>query len=114
FAAGHALIEGRLAAFQEDPKGRVVRIEVRIPGDAGVGLVVIYKDGPVFEAAAFDADGRARPGWSDALRRRPLNAVKMKTDAAAAHDWTAMLTRLAPRLGSRRPHAIAAVVVRNR
>ena len=76
--------------------------------------MVIYKDGPEFEVVAFDADGRARPGWADAFRRRPLNAVRMKTDDAGARDWSAMLTGLASQLGSRRPHAIAAVVVRNR
>jgi ATP-dependent helicase HepA len=114
FASGHALVEGLLAHFEEDPKGRVARVEVRIPGEAGVGLVIIYKDGPEFEVIALDADGHARPGWADAFRRRPLNAVKMKADDAAAHDWSAMLTGLAPQLGGRRPHAIAAVVVRNR
>jgi hypothetical protein len=31
---------------------------------------------------------------------------------AAAHDWSTLVTRLASQLGSRRPHAIAAVVIR--
>ena len=68
---------------------------------------------PQFEVVAFDADGRARPDWADAFRRRPLAARQMKPEDAAAHDWAALVTRLAPQLGTRRPHAIAAVVVRS-
>ena len=113
FASGHPLVEGLLAHFDEDPKGRVARLEVHIPGQPGTGLIAIYKDGPQFEVVAFDADGRARPEWADAFRRRSLGAQKMKTEDAAAHDWPALVTRLAPQLGSRRPHAIAAVVVRS-
>ena len=86
---------------------------MRIPGQAGAGLVAIYKDGPQFEVVAFDADGAPRPDWADAFRRRSLRAVKMKTEDVAAHDWPALVTRLAPLLGSRRPHAIAAVLVRS-
>jgi hypothetical protein len=37
----------------------------------------------------------------------------MKREDAAAHDWLAVVTRLARQLGSRRPHAIAAVIVRS-
>ena len=37
----------------------------------------------------------------------------MKPEDAAAHDWPTLVTRLAPQLGSRRPHAIAAVLVRS-
>jgi hypothetical protein len=55
----------------------------------------------------------ARPDWAEAFRRRPLGALQMKVEDAAAHDWPALMTRLAPRLGDRRPHAIAAVVVRD-
>ena len=113
FASGHALVEGVLAHFEEDPKGRVARLDVRIPGQRGVGLVAVYKEGPEFEVVAFDADGQARPDWADAFRRRPLEALRMKADDAAAHDWPALVARLAPQLGSRRPHAVAAVVVRS-
>ena len=113
FASGHPLVEGLLAHFEEDPKGRVARLEVRLPGQPGTGLIAIYKDGPQFEVVAFDADGRARPDWAEAFRRRSLGALKMKAEDAAAHDWPALVTRLAPQLGNRRPHAIAAVVVRN-
>jgi len=63
---------------------------------------------------AFDADGQARPDWADAFARRSADALRMTTEDAAAHDWIALVRRLAPQLGSRRPHAIAAVVVRTR
>ena len=112
FASGHALVEGVLAHFEEDPKGRVARLDLRIPGQRGAGLVAVYKDGPEFDVAAFDMDGQARPDWADAFRRRPLAALRMKAEDAAAHDWPALVARLAPQLGSRRPHAIAAVMVR--
>ena len=72
FASGHPLVEGLLAHFEEDPKGRVARLEVDIPGQPGTGLIAIYKDGPQFEVVAFDADGRARPDWAEAFRRRSL------------------------------------------
>jgi len=112
FASGHALVEGVLAHFEEDPKGRVARLELRLPGAPGAGLVVLYKDGPEFEAAAVDLDGQPRPDWADAFRRQPLAARRMSAEDAAAQDWPALVARLAPQLGSRRPHAIAAVVVR--
>jgi ATP-dependent helicase HepA len=113
FASGHPLVEGLLAHFEEDPKGRVARLEVGIPGQRGIGLIAIYKQGPEFEVVALDADGRRRPDWADTFRRRPLAARTMKRDDAAAHDWPALVTRLAPQLGGRRPQAIAAVIVRS-
>ena len=58
--------------------------------------------------------GGARPDWADAFRRRPLGAARMRANDAAAHDWPALVTRLAPQLGNRRPHAVAAVVVRSK
>jgi hypothetical protein len=114
FASGHPLVEGLLAHFEEDPQGRVARLEVHIPGQHGIGLIAIYKEGPGFEVVALDADGRARPGWSETFLRRPLAARTMKREDAATHDWPALVARLAPQLGSRRPHAVAAVIVRSR
>ena len=110
FASGHPLVEGLLAHFEENPKGRVARLEVEIPGLRGAGLVAFYKDGPQFEVVAFDSDGRARPDWAEAFLRRPLAAAKMPANEAAAHDWPALVDRLTPLLGERRPHAVAAVV----
>ena len=113
FASGHPLVEGLVAHFEEDRKGRVARLEVGIPGQGGSGIIAIYRDGPQFEVVAIDAGGLARPDWADAFRRRSLTAQKMKAADAAAHDWPALVTRLAPLFGDRRPHAIAAVVVRS-
>jgi ATP-dependent helicase HepA len=113
FASGHALVEGLLAHFEEDPKGRVARLEIRIPGQGGTGLIAICKDGPEVDVLAVDVDGKARPGWADAFRHEALAAQKMKPEDVAAHDWPLLVSRLALLLGDRRPHAIAAVVVRN-
>jgi ATP-dependent helicase HepA len=113
FASGHALVEGLLAHFDEDPKGRVARLEVQVAGQDGAGLIAVYKEGPQFDVAAFDVDGRPRRDWADAFHRRPLAAVRMSTKDAAAHDWSGLVNRLASQLGERRPHAIAAVVVRS-
>jgi ATP-dependent helicase HepA len=113
FASGHALVEGLLAHFDEDPKGRVARLELQHPDQPGAGLILLYKDGPQFDVVAFDWEGRARPAWAELFRDRPLAAQKMKSDDAAAPDWPAVIARLVPQLGSRRPHAIAAVVVRS-
>jgi ATP-dependent helicase HepA len=113
FASGHPLVEGVLAHFEDDPKGRAARLEVRLPGPSGVGLVALYKEGPHVEVTAIDADGRARPDWAAAFRRPSLPARRLAVEDAAAHDWPALVARLAPRLGTRPPHAIAAVVVRS-
>ncbi len=113
FASGHALVEGLLAHFEEDPKGRVGRLELRIPGPGGVGLVAIYKDGPEFDVVAVDQDGRERRDWADPFRSGSLAVRAMPTADVAGHDWPAIVARLAPRLGDRRPHAVASVVVRS-
>ncbi|MGH9310332.1 MAG: helicase-related protein [Vicinamibacterales bacterium] len=113
FASGHPLVEGLLAHFEDDAKGRVARLEVQIPGQHGNGLVAIFKDGPAFEVVAFDAEGHARPEWADAFRRGPPAALRMTADSAAVQDWSALAARVAPLLGSRRPHAIAAVAIRS-
>jgi ATP-dependent helicase HepA len=112
FASGHPLVEGLLAHFEEDPKGRVARLEVDVPGQGGIGVIAIYKDGPEFEVVAVDSDGRVRPDWAETFRRRPLVARPMRREDAASHDWPTVVTRLARQLGARRPHAIAAVILR--
>jgi ATP-dependent helicase HepA len=112
FSSGHALVEGLLAHFEDDPKGRVARLEVHIPGEAGRGLVAIYKDGPQFDVRAFDAEGRERPAWAGAFRR-PLRATAMKPVDATEYDWRTLVTRLAPLINGRSPHALAAIVVRS-
>ena len=111
FSSGHPLVEGLLAHFEDDPKGRVALLEVQIPGDAGRGIVAIYKDGPRFDVHAWDRDGRQRPEWAAAFRVRPLRATRMKPSDSAEYDWRGLATRLAPQLGGRVPHAVAAIVV---
>ena len=113
FASGHALVEGLFAHVEDSPDGRVARLELRVPDEDGAGVVAIYKEGAAIDVRAFDADGRERPTWADALRRHPPNASPMATADSAAHDWAGMLAALTPRLGRREPSALAAVVVRS-
>ena len=72
----------------------------------GFRIELVASEPLVFEpvAMAFDADGRARPDWAEAFLRRPLAAAKLRTNDAAAHDWPALVDRLTPLLGERRPH----------
>jgi hypothetical protein len=112
YASGHPLVEGLLAHFEEAPKGHVGRLELQLAGDAGIGLIAFYKDGPHVTIDALDEDGGARPGWAEAFRGSARSARRMKPEDAAAYDWASLVARLAPRLGPRRPHAIAALVVR--
>ena len=73
FASGHPLVEGLLAHFEEDPKGRVARLEVQHPRPAPAsGSSPSTRTVREFEVVAFDADGRARPDWAEAFRRRSL------------------------------------------
>jgi hypothetical protein len=114
FSSGHPLVEGLLAHFEDDPKGRVARLEVQVPGEAGRGIVAIYKDGPRFDVQAWDSDGRQRQEWAAAFRVRPLRATRMKPSDSAEYDWRGLATRLLAQLAGRLPHAIAAVIVRSR
>jgi len=120
YASGHPLVEGVLAHFDEDPKGRVGRLELQLAGGsngddrngAGIGLVAFYKDGPEVTIEAFDENGAPRPDWVDAFRSRDQRARRMKPEDAAAYDWASLVARLAPLLSSRLPHALAALRVR--
>jgi len=110
FASGHPLVEGIFAHYEEHALGRVVRVEVAIGQERDEGLVAVYKDGPAFEVVAFDASGRARPDWSAAFHERSLRVSGV---AGKDRDWTAMVRRLGAQLDpARRPHALAAIVVR--
>jgi hypothetical protein len=112
FSSGHPLVEGLLAHFEDDPKGRVARLEVEIPGAAGRGIVAIYKEGPRFDLLALDSEGRSRPEWAAAFGARPLRAARMTPVDAAEYDWRGLATRLAAQLDDRLPYAVAAIVVR--
>jgi ATP-dependent helicase HepA len=113
FASGHPLVEGIFAHFEESAAGRVARLEVEIAQERGEGLVAIYKDGPMFEVVAFDSAGQPRPDWVAAFRPRPLRAARVTDEPVEGREWAGMVRRLGARLDpARRPHALAAMVVR--
>jgi ATP-dependent helicase HepA len=113
FASGHPLVEGIFAHYEESALGRVVRFEMQIGLEHGQGVVAVYKDGPKFEIIAFDSAGRARPDWAAAIGQRPLLGRAVRDDAVEGPDWRAMVRRLGTQLEpARRPHALAAIVVR--
>ena len=111
FAAGHPLVEGVLAHLEESPLGRAAVLGVGIGGERGLGLLALYKEGPVFDAVAVDAAGQPRPDWAAALRRRPLPRAG-RPGLLNEPGWPAAIGRLAAALDpTRRPVAVAAVVV---
>ena len=115
FASGHPLVEGIFAHYEESAIGRVVRFAIEIGGDQGEGLVAIYKDGPRFEVVAIDSAGHPRPDWAAAVAQRPLRARPVTGDALDNRDWRSMVRRLGAQLEpTRRPHALAAIVVESR
>jgi ATP-dependent helicase HepA len=113
FASGHPLVEGIFAHYEESALGRVARFEVEIDQEHGEGLVAVYKDGAGLELVALDSTGRARPDWSAAIRQRPLRAQHVTSAPVDDREWMIMVRRLGAQLEpARRPHALAAVVVR--
>ena len=113
FASGHPLVEGIFAHFEDSARGRVVRFEVEIGQERGDGLLAVYKDGPAFEVVALDSSGRPRSDWAAAICQRPLLARPLAGKAAEDRDWRSTVRRLGAQLEpGRRPHAIAALVVR--
>jgi ATP-dependent helicase HepA len=113
FASGHPLVEGIFAHYEESALGRVVRFELEIGLERGQGLVAVYRDGLAFEIVAFDSTGRVRADWAAAIGQRPLPARSVREDIVAGADWRAMVRRLGTQLEpARRPHALAAIVVR--
>jgi ATP-dependent helicase HepA len=113
FASGHPLVEGIFAHFDDSALGRVARFELEIGTARGEALVAIYKDGPQFEVVVLDSAGRNRPDWSAAINQRPLGARRVTGESTGDQDWMGAVRRLAARLDpGRRPHALAAMVVR--
>jgi ATP-dependent helicase HepA len=111
FASGHPLVEGIFAQAEDSPEGRVARIAVAIGRERGEGLAAFYKDGRTLEIVVLDAAGQVRPDWADAFRRRPFKAFPVTPSLSG--DWKALVGQLAGQLDrSRRPHALAAIVVR--
>ena len=113
FASGHPLVEGIFAHYEDAALGRVARFEIEIDQARGEGLVAVYKDGPAFEVVALDATGLTRPEWAAAIRRRPLGARAVHEAQVDPGEWMEMVRRLGARLEpGRRPHALAAIMVR--
>ena len=112
FAAGHPLVEGVLAHLAESPAGRVTALRVAIDGASGLGLLALYKDGPVFDAVAVDPVGRLRPEWARALSRRPLRTRRVNAEAIQQRGWPGAIRRLAAALpAGREPIALAALII---
>ncbi len=113
FASGHPLVEGIFAHFEDGALGRVARFEVEMGKERGEGLMAIYKERAEFEIVVHDSTGRARPDWATAIRQRPLRARPVIDEPVEDSDWTVMVRRLGALLEpARRPHAVAAIVVR--
>ena len=104
-------MEGILAHLEESPwAGSPSRS--RDPRARGEGLVALYKDGPVFEAVVFDAEGQSRPDWAAALVRRPLRSRRVPAERMREPAWAPLVRALAAHLDpSRRPAALAAVIL---
>jgi ATP-dependent helicase HepA len=113
FASGHPLVEGIFAHYDESTMGRVARFAIEIGRERGEGLVAIYKDGPMFEVVALDSAGRSRPDWADVFRQRPLRLRPLTGEMNERAEWARLVRRLGKQLDAgRRPHALAAIVVR--
>jgi ATP-dependent helicase HepA len=112
FASGHPLVEGVFAHFDESPIGRVAHLEIEAGDEPGEGLVAIYKDGPSFDVVAIDATGRPRADWAEAFRARPHRLRRVRAETRDRDEWAAHIRRLSAALDrSRRPHAVATLVV---
>jgi ATP-dependent helicase HepA len=113
FASGHPLVEGIFAHYEESSLGRVARVEVEIGQERGAGLVAIYKDGLAFEVVAVEFTGQLRPDWAAAFHQRSLHLRGIAVESIDSSDWASVIHRLGERLDpARRPHALAAIVVR--
>jgi len=114
FASGHPLVEGVFAHVEDSSMGRVARMALAFGEDRGSGLVAIYKDGPVFDVVALDSTGRNRRDWAAAFHERPLRARSVD-HGLMSREWTEMIRRLSAQFDpARRPHALAAILVRPR
>lgn len=110
FASGHPLVEGIFAHMDESSLGRVTRFRMEVGRERDEGLIAVYREDRGFAMLALDRDGRERPDWVAALRRRPLklHAIGPEDD----REWTETVRRLAEHLDpTRRLHAVAAVII---
>jgi ATP-dependent helicase HepA len=112
YASGHPLVEGVLAHLEEAPSGRVAMLGVQVGTERGFGLAAIYKEGASFEVRVVDEEGRLRPTWAAALRRRPLRTKRLRPELMQDPAWRTRIERLGAFFDpSRRPVAVAAVIV---
>ena len=110
FASGHPLVEGIFAHYEEQRPGprRAGRSRDRPgtrrgPGGHLQGRARVRGRGVRFSR-------RARPDWAAAFHGRSLRVSGV---IGKDRDWTAMVRRLGALLDpARRPHALAAIVVR--
>jgi ATP-dependent helicase HepA len=111
FASGHPLVEGILAWLDESADGRVGLLHASGRGEAGFGLLALYKRGPRFEAVAIDAHGRERPEWARLFTGRPLRSRRVKPESwTSQRDWPGLIRNLAKHLEGRgRPYLVAAI-----
>jgi ATP-dependent helicase HepA len=115
FASGHPLVEGVFAHLEESAIGRVTRLQIESGDERSDGLVAIYKEEHSFDVIAIDREGRQRPEWAALFRTNPLAARDVGPPEQEDRTWMAMVRSLAGHLDpSRRPHALAAVVIRPR
>jgi ATP-dependent helicase HepA len=113
FASGHALVEGVFAHLEESAIGRVARLRIESGLEHDEGLVAIYKEGPAFDVVAFDRDGRRRTDWAALVLSGQLTVRPVRSMEREDRSWMTTARRLAERLDpSRRPHALASIVVR--
>jgi ATP-dependent helicase HepA len=113
FASGHPLVEGVFAHLDESTLGRVTRLQLETGTARDEGLVAIYKEGDGFEVIAIDQQGRERPEWASLFWHgsAPIQPVTEADDSD--RRWMTLIRTLASRLdASRRPHALASIVVR--
>jgi ATP-dependent helicase HepA len=113
FASGHPLVEGILAEIDDGPMGRTAILLVDVHGEAGLGLLALYRTETGFEAVCVDAHGRVRPDWADLLTARPLRSRRVKSEALTGQPgWEEGIVRMAAMLPRKdRPAAVAAVIV---
>ena len=112
FSSGHPLIEGLLAHLEDSPLGRVALLDSSPgpDGTKGFGVLAIYKDGPLFDAVAFDLKGRERPEWAEHLTKGSLRSKPVKREQwVEANGWAEMIGKMGQLFKDRgRPVAVAA------
>ena len=108
FASGHALVEGLLMHFEEDPKGTRGASRSPDPWRRRQGVGLDQQRGPQFEVSALDTDASAA-----GLGGRVAASQEMSSADAIGSDWRSLIARLATQQGDRTPHAVAAIVVRD-